>query len=423
MRLALYSLNFWPELTGVGKYSGEMARWMADRGHEVRVVTAPPYYPEWEVSAGYRAGAYARQQWGAAGAPVHIVRCPLYVPARVTTLRRLVHLASFALTSLPALWQTLRRRPDVLVVLAPTMMVAPAAWLLSRLFRVPCWLHVQDFEVEAMFGLTLAIDGRTDRVRGAVRRAALAMESWMLRRFDRVSSITPRMVERLVHKGVAPSRTVLFPNWVDLSTVFPMQGANAFRAALGLGDDEVLVLYSGNLGEKQGLEIVVDAARELQHALPQLRFVIAGSGAARPRLEAQAQGLANLQWLPLQPLEKLNEMLNAADIHVLPQRADAADLVMPSKLIGMLASGRATVGTAAAATQLGQVLDQAGRRVDPGDLPALVEALRSLALDRQQRERLGVRGRAYAEQHFGQPAILQRVESQLRALAGGAASA
>jgi len=209
---------------------------------------------------------------------------------------------------------------------------------------------------------------------------------------------------------------MLFPNWVDLSAVFPMSGPNPFRQQLQCAEGDVLVLYAGNMGEKQGLELVLQAAAALV-GQSGLRFVLAGQGAARARLEQEAQGLPNVSWLPLQPLSQLNALLNAADIHVLPQRADAADLVMPSKLTGMLASGRAIVGTAAADTQLGQVLDEAGCRVDPGDVTALAAALASLAADAAHRALLGRRARAYAEQHLAIDAIMGRFEAQLQQLA------
>lgn len=420
MNLLIYGLNFWPELTGVGKYSGEMAQWLAERGHNLDVVTAPPYYPTWHVPRGYSSSRYQQETWGPGGA-VRIMRCPLWVPRRLSTVRRLLHLASFALFSMPALLLSLRARPDVLVVVVPTLFVAPVALALARLFRVPTWLHVQDFELDAMFSLTL--DGGADggsSARGNVGRLCQALESRLMRSFDRVSSISRRMVERLAAKGVAPSRCVLFPNWVDLSAVYPLTGPNAFRADLGVGtgNEDVLVLYAGNMGEKQGLDIVIDAARALVGE-PGIRFVMAGTGAAKDRLMQASEGYRNVQWLPLQPTERLNEMLNAADIHVLPQRADAADLVMPSKLTGMLASGRATVGTAAANTQLGQVLDEAGQRVEPGDTAGLVTALLALARDAELRRTLGRRGRAYAEQHLGLHPIMERFEQHLVLLAPG----
>ncbi len=416
MKVLIYGLNFWPELTGVGKYSGEMAQWLAARGHAVGVVTAPPYYPDWKVGPGYSAARYRHEVLGNGAAAVQVQRCPLWVPRRVTTLSRLLHLCSFALSSLPSLWRALRRRPQVLVVLAPTLFVAPGALLLARWFKVPVWLHVQDFEVDAMFNLAMGGGGR-----GALRRLALGVERALLRRFDRVSSIAPRMVDKLPGKGVPPARCVLFPNWVDLSAVYPLQGPNRFRQQLQLAEGHVLVLYAGNMGEKQGLELVVQAAAALA-GQQGLHFVLAGQGAARARLEQDAQGLPNITWLPLQPAGLLNELLNAADIHVLPQRPDAADLVMPSKLTGMLASGRATVGTAARGTQLGQVLDEAGVRVEPDDVAGFAAALRGLAGDAARRAELGRRGRAYAEQHLAQDAIMSRFEAQLLQLARPAAA-
>ena len=405
LRLLFYGINFWPELTGVGKYTGEMCRWLADHGHAVEVVTAPPYYPAWKVSPGYQRLGYQHEIWGDGG-QVHITRCPIWVPQTLSTLRRLLHLASFALFSVPALWRQLRRRPDMVLVIAPTLFVVPAAMALARWFKVPTWIHVQDFEVDAMFSLGLG------GAQGWIQRSALAVESGLLSAFDRASSITPRMVDRLQSKGVLKDHCVLLPNWVDLAAVFPLTGGNAFRRQLGLRDDEIVVLYAGNMGEKQGLELVIDAARALQgHAY--LRFVLAGDGSARQRLQQSAVDIPQLAWLPLQPADRLNELLNAADVHILPQRADAADLVMPSKLTGMLASGRPVLGTAARDTQLGQVLDAVGRRVDPGDSAAITAALVDMANDRAALRELGHAGRLYAQRHLALRPIMETLLIEL----------
>lgn len=411
LKVLVYGINFWPELTGVGKYTGEMCRWLAARGHDVQMVTAPPYYPTWRVGPAYSAAAYRNERWSDDGAGVQVTRCPLWVPSQPGTLKRLLHLASFALTSLPVLWARLRARPDVLVVVVPTLFVAPAALGLARMYCVPAWLHVQDFELDAMFSLGMGAQA------GGLRRVALGVESRLMRTFGRASSITPKMIDRLVSKGVAPERCVEFPNWVDLDAVYPLTGgSNGFRTELGIADDEFVVLYAGNMGEKQGLEIVLDAARSMQ-GHRHIRFVFAGDGAARRRLQAAAEGMDRVQWLPLQPSGRLNELLSAADIHVLPQRADAADLVMPSKLTGMLASGRATLGTAALATQLGQVLETVGRRVEPGDTVAFVAALLEMTADPQALQQMGARGRLYAERHLGLEPIMVGFERDLLAYA------
>lgn len=415
LHVLLYGLNYEPELTGIGKYSGEMARWMAEHGHHVQVVTAPPYYPEWRIRAGYSGRRYttdtSTQQPG-----LSVLRCPIWVPSKVSGKTRILHLMSFALSSGPALlWQAIRQRPAVIMLVVPTLACAPAAVAVGKLLRIPIWLHVQDFEIDAMHAMGIASAGSW------TRRLSFSIESWLMKRFDRVSSISPNMVSRLVSKGVRPDRVVEFPNWVDVTMISPRPTgrlSNPVRQKTDLPDDAVVVLYAGNMGEKQGIEVVLDAARSLA-AHPRLRFVLAGAGAAVEGLKQRAQDLANVQWLPLQPLELLNDLLNMADIHVLPQRADAADLVMPSKLTGMLASGRPVVGTADADTQLGQVLDACGVRVPPGDASALAKALSELAAAPEIRQKLGARGRQHALDHLSHTAVLSAFEHQLRLLAEG----
>lgn len=400
MRIVVYAINYSPELTGCGKYTGEMVSWLAAHGCSVDVVTTPPYYPEWTVKPGYGKWSYRTESDLEQSEAVRITRCPLYVPKKVTGKTRLLHLMSFALSSVPPLFRALWARPDMLVLVLPTLVCAPVALVLCRLFRVKAWVHVQDYEVDAAFGLGV-IKG------GLIRKVATALESSMLRAFDMVSSITPRMVDRAASKGIRKEKIRLFPNWVDLSSIYPLEGPNSFRTELGLGDEDILLLYSGNMGEKQGIEIIIDAARLLE-SVPHIHFVLVGSGAAKGRLMSLSVGLSNIHWLPLQPIEMLNTMLNAADIHMLPQRADAADLVMPSKLTGMLASARAVVGTAAAGTQLGDVLHEVGVRVDPEDTDAFVAAIRRLATDVTLRSELGRRGRLYSELNLDQDVIMKK---------------
>ena len=145
MKLLLYGLNYTPELTGIGKYTGEMAAWLAGRGHDVRVITAPPYYPDWKIGRGYTAWRYTQETV----AGVTVYRCPLWVPAKPSGAARVAHLASFAFSSLPVLLRQLSFKPDVLWTVAPAFFCAPAALAFSRLQGCPCWLHVQDYELGA----------------------------------------------------------------------------------------------------------------------------------------------------------------------------------------------------------------------------------------------------------------------------------
>jgi colanic acid biosynthesis glycosyl transferase WcaI len=411
VRILVYGLNFAPELTGIGKFTGEMTEWLHRRGYDIRVVTAPPYYPQWSVQPGYSQFAYRSESAGSLNGAgegarqIKIRRCPLWVPRHPKTMARMVHLASFAASSFPVVVGQARWRPDVVWTVMPASFSLPGAIAAARLAGAKLWLHVQDFEVDAAFELGLL---RARAAQALVRR----VESAMLAQCDRVSSISEKMVERLGEKGVAAEKRILFPNWVDLSEIRPLDRMTTLRAELGIAADKVVVLYSGNLGEKQGLEILLEAAQKLA-GRTDLCFVIAGSGAVRDQVVSAAKSLPNVIVIPLQPLQRLNELLNTGDIHVVPQRAGAADLVMPSKLTGILAAGKPAVATAAPGTAVHEALEECGLSVPPGDVAAFCVAIERLADDTALRQRLGANARRYAEEHCGKTQILSRFEMEL----------
>ncbi len=413
MRILLYGINFAPELTGIGKYTGELAAWLAGQGHTVRVVTAPPYYPAWAISPDYRGRTYHTQQWQG----VAVYRCPLWVPSQPGGLKRLVHLASFALLSLPAMLRQLFWRPQLVWVVEPALFCAPAAVLVARLCGARAWLHVQDFEVDAAFSMGL--------LRGAwLRRLVAGAEGWLMRRFDVVSTISQRMHQRLLAKGVSPQQARLAVNWVDMAqfALPTVAGVAAYRRELGIADSAAVALYSGNMGNKQGLDVLAEVARlcsPTQSRLAGVRsivFVFCGDGAGRADLVARCQGLAHVQFLSLQPASRLPDLLSMGDIHLLPQRADAADLVMPSKLTGMLASARPVVACAHPGTELATVVQGCGLVVPPENPQAMADAVRTLAQDPDLCECLGAAGFLYAQTHLDKEAVLKKFEAELRDL-------
>lgn len=407
MKILIHGINFLPELTGIGKYTGEMAEWFATRGHDVRMVTTPPYYPEWKIGNAYSSTRYAKETISG----VMVFRCPLWVPRTPSGMKRLVHHISFALSSLPVILTQAFWDPDVVLVIAPSFFCAPQAALAARLCGARAWLHMQDFEIDAAFELGL--------LRGqSLRRVVAAGERWLMRRFDVVSTISERMLARLASKGVASGKAVLFPNWVDISSISPLSGASPYRAELGLTPDAVVVLYSGNMGSKQGLELLPQVAALLVDR-PDIQFVFCGNGAGKSDLVQGCAGLPNVRFMDLQPIDRLNDLLGLADIHLLPQRAGAADLVMPSKLTGMLASGRAIVATASPGTQLAYVLEGCGLVVPPESPEMVAEGLRQLADDAPMRERLGNAARLYAERHLDKDQVLTRFAEKLQLVCDG----
>lgn len=361
MRILLLALNYRPEIIGTGVYSTGLAEALVRKGHEVHAVVAKPYYPAWRITEDFRGGWKESREAG-----VSVVRCPLYVPSKPTGAKRILHHLSFAASALwPMLTAARQFSPDLVVTVAPSLIAAPVAFLASRIAGCPAWLHVQDFEVDAAFA--------TGQIGSTAAGLARTFERGIIRSFDCVSSISPEMCRKLTGMGVEP--VTEFRNWADLDRVYPLTKPSPYRAEWGITAKHV-ALYSGNIANKQGIEIVAEAAKRLQ-GRTDIQFVVCGEGPNRDRL----QSLPNLMVRDLQPVERLGELLGLATVHLLPQKAGAADLVLPSKLTNMLASGRPVVATAADGTGLAREIDGCGLVTPPGDAAAFAEAIVRLVDD------------------------------------------
>lgn len=404
-RVLIVGINYAPEPVGIGPYTQGLAEALVTAGAEVQALVAKPYYPQWRTYPAY--AGFGWQQAEENG--VKLVRCPIYVPAQPSGLKRIIHLASFALSALPfALRAALRpkaERPELVVVLAPALLSVITAWLAAKVAGARLWIHVQDFEVEAALAT-----GLMDQ-QGLAARLARWVEGRLLRLGDKVSTISPQMCAKLRDKGIAASRVFEMRNWSDARFAPDPAGAETIRAELGLGTRKV-ALYSGNIARKQGIEILVEAARLLQHRAD-IMFVICGEGPNRAELERLAAGLDNVQLHDLQPAERMGAMLTLADMHLLPQIAGAADLVLPSKLTNMLASGRPVVATTEPGTGLYGEVDGCGALSPPGDAQALADAIAQLADDPDQRKRLGAAARERAAERWSKDAIIPRALGEL----------
>jgi colanic acid biosynthesis glycosyl transferase WcaI len=396
VRIIIYSLNYAPEIIGIGKYNSELANWLTERGHEVQVICAPPYYPSWKVKSGYTMCSYRQENLN----NTLVWRCPIWIPKSPTGFRRILHLLSFAIFSLPVLfWQTFKWKPDVIFTLEPPFFCLPGTLLVSKLFNCNVWLHIQDFELDAGFNLGMVPNLKI------IRYITFAFERWLLRQVSRVSTISEEMLELLQSKGVPSKRRVLFPNWVNTQEIIPLDRTSCFRSELGLRPEQVVCLYSGNIGKKQGLSVLIDAARHLQHQ-SDIAFVIAGDGPMRQSLIEQAIDLPSINFLGLQTPERFNDLLNLADIHLLPQSGKASSLFFPSKLKAMFASGRPVITTVNSSTQLAQVVTGRGIVVPPDNAFQLSRAIQFLSQDTGLRKRLGDAARRYAVAHWSRDRIL-----------------
>ncbi len=409
MKILISACHFTPDPIGGGKFTGEMAEWLAARGHEVRAIVGIPYYPQWKAAEGYWGWRYRRETVRG----VDVLRCPMWIPSRPSGAARLIQYATLVFTSVvPLLWRAWRWKPDIVWTTMPPFSGMPMALAAARSAKAPSWLHVQDFEVDAAFELGMFKNAR-------LKAVFLGTERRLMSAFRVVSSITPRMLDQLDAKQVRTQK-ILFPNWVDLTVIHPLPQAHGLRDTLGISRDAFVALYSGNLGEKQGVNDLVEVARLLSDETG-FRMVICGDGVGRARLAALGANLSNIHFLPLQPADTFNSLLNMADVHLLPQKAEIADLVMPSKLPGMLASGRPVVAGAVPGTQLAQEVSGCGIVVPPGDPAAMAAAIRQLMADPLGRTSLGASAAARAVAHWSKDSILTCFEAHLKSLVEGKA--
>jgi colanic acid biosynthesis glycosyl transferase WcaI len=297
---------------------------------------------------------------------------PLFLKENMGGIWRLIAPMSFALTSAPVvLWQILRKRPDIVICVEPTLFAAPLAILAAKAIGARTVLHSQDLEVDAAFAV-----GHIKSLE-FLKKAAFLFEKVTLKGFDRIITISERMSAKLTEKTGNPSQVVIVRNWVDLEHIYPLGRTSDYRKELGYADDDFIVLYSGNIGAKQGLDTLLEAATKLEENQKKIKFVIAGEGPAKKALMAKYGHLANVNFLPFQPYEKFNEFMNMASLHALPQERGAADLVLPSKLGGMLASGAPVVVTADLGTELANFLGDSALITPPGDPDALAKAIQN----------------------------------------------
>lgn len=362
----IYGMNYAPELTGIGRYSGELAAGLARRGWLVDVITTPPHYPGWFVREPYRASAYSKESANG----ITAFRCPILLYKAGRGLGRLAAPLVFALSSAPvALWRILSKRPHAILCVEPTLFVAPMALFAGWLVGARTVLHVQDLEIDAAFAVGHLKAG------GLVARLAYGFERFLLARFDHVVTISKQMAARLRQKGIAEQHLSIIRNWVDSSKIYPLGRASAYRVELGFRPDHFVALYSGQIGAKQALHVLFETAERLRDD-ERIQFVVAGEGPLKQPFVERFGHLPNLRVLGLQPEDRLNEFLNLADCHILPQDPAVQDLVLPSKLGGMLASGKSIIVTAEQGSELADFLGDAARILPAGDVDALLACLR-----------------------------------------------
>jgi colanic acid biosynthesis glycosyl transferase WcaI len=402
LKILMLSLNYAPESVGISVYSTALSQKLAAAGHDVEIVCGKPYYPQWTVYDNYRKGLVKKTSENS----VNVTRVAHYVPKIPTGTKRILQQMSFTVSAfLPLMAIALRKKPDLIFVVTPVFISTPIAKLAAILCGSRTWLHVQDFELEAAKATGLLGSD------SAISRFAAKVEKFMLRRFDRVSSISPAMCTALATKGVELKRIFEFRNW----STAPQESSNIeksrYRAEFGIGDAHV-ILYAGTIANKQGLEVLVDAAEILKYR-KDIVFILCGEGPNRAKLESQTANSQNIKFFPLQPIDRLGELLSLATVHALPQIAGIGDLVLPSKLANMLQSGRPVIACCWENTGLAAEIKDCGLRVDPENADELAGAIEQLVDNKMLREKFSTNAKRRAEAVWSFGKIFDRFETEI----------
>lgn len=401
MRILIYSYNYHPEPIGIAPLMTELAEGLVARGHEVRVVTGMPNYPQRQIYDGYKGKLYCTEERNG----VIIQRSYIWIRPKPGLLSRMILDGSFVISSM---LQALRGwRPDVVLLTVPPLPVCVPAALLGWFYSCPVVLNLQDILPDAAIHVGLLKNQRAIRV-------FKALEKFAYRTATAISVITDGFTENLVAKGVDSNKIRCIPNWVDVKFIHPIpKESSTFRQAHGL-EDKFVVMYSGNIALTQGLETVIQAAAQLVH-LPEIVFVIVGEKKALQKLQQACEQYHanNVLLLPFQPREQLPDMLAAADVGLVVQKRNVIAFNMPSKIQVLLASGRAVIASVPATGTAARAIQQSGGGlvVEPEQPSRLAEAIQDLWQNPAKTNVFAQQGRAYAMQHYAFEKALSRYEA------------
>jgi colanic acid biosynthesis glycosyl transferase WcaI len=408
VRVIVWSINYAPEETGIAPCNTALCEYLVARGHEVEMVTTFPYYPAWRKAAEDCGRIFRTDRMNG----VTVRRCWHYVPRRVTALKRMLHEGTFVVLS--ALRMIALPRADVIVVVSPPLLLGLFAALVGAIKRSPFLFHIQDLQPDAALGLGMLKPG-------LVARALYALETVAYRTAAVVSGITGSMIDAFATKGVPVERRAYLPNSVSLCDEKEDRSHECLRQTLGLAADSFIALYSGNLGVKQGLATLVQAAPLSTGSSIQL--VICGDGAERHALRetVERERFTNVHLLPLQPKARYEAMLASADLCVITQQKGTGKLFFPSKLLTTLAHGKPVLAVADADSDLATAVAEArcGYVVPTGDPLAIATALRSAESMRDQLPKMGEAGRTWVAQ-FESGRTMARFEEVLIGIAARA---
>ena len=382
VKILVASINFSPDHAGIGVYSTDFPVYLAEQGVQVSMVTGFPYYPQWRKRTADEGRLFARETYRG----VDVYRGYLYVPAKVSTVRRFWHELTFCLF---AGMNFIRAgRPDAIVLFTPPFFLGMVGVLMKWLWRRPLVINIQDLPLDAALAL------------GMVKRSPLSsllywFEGWIYRQADLVATISPTMRDNVRGRGVPVDRLILVPNWIDVRAAAERLPRGKFLGGYPQAAGKFTVAYAGNLGIKQGVDLLLRLAKRLE-ADANMLFLVIGDGADKPRLLALAEelGCRNVTFLPFMNPQDYRSMLVDVDMIFVAQRSGAGNNFFPSKLLGLMASSKPLLVAADEDSELARVIRETGCGLVSayGDVEAMASNLQEVMKSREGMLTMGRRG-------------------------------
>ena len=395
MNITIICPHFAPDVAPTGDVMTRLVEEFGRFGHRIHVVTTMPWYRRHSVEPEWRGRFVKREKttWG------RITRIhPFASTNRTNLLSRAAAFGAFSLMAM--LVSVFTRRTDLILVMSPPLTLAPAGWIAAKRHRAPLVLNIQDVHPDAAVATGTLADNWLLNI---LRR----LELFSYARSDAVVVLSDDLRKRLVPRVANEEKLRVIPNFVDTQSLYPTTRDNSYRRELGL-TDETVVMYAGNVGFSQPLELIIEAARQLRDR-DDLVFVINGDGSRRVHFETEAEELPNVTFMGYQPRNRLNELLAAGDVHLVPLQPGMGSISVPSKIYSILAAGRPVLASVDPGTEIDLVVTRsgAGRSVPAGDTPAFIDALSALIDDPNGRAAAGLEARRFAEQWLSAEAVAE----------------
>ena len=402
LRLVVLCPHFAPDLAPTGVVMTRIVTELAARGHELHVVTSLPWYRNHAIEPGWggRLWRTEKTEWGS------IIRVhPFPGKSKSNLLRRALGFIAFSyavgIRSVHA--DGFPFKVDGVLAMSPPLTLGLTGWFTKIIRRAPLVFNIQDVFPDAAIQ-TGAISNKK------IIAAAKWLERVSYQRSDAVVLLSRDLRANIANKIDTKfhDRLHVIPNFVDTVAITPQNRMTAYRTELGIGD-QLVVMYAGNVGFSQSLNLVAEAAAKF----PEIAFVINGDGAARKKLQQDCAQLANVYFGDYQPIERLSEVLATGDIHLVPLRAGLASVSVPSKSYSILAAGRPMLAAIDPNTEIPNMLREsgAGIAVEPDNAPAFIEALGQLVSNRELLLEMGARGRNWVETHASPASVAAQYEA------------